>query len=163
MRLPRNVLSKRPTLFKRLNAPYRVVFIDDESLEEVATFSLTKSRMYMLFSTLFVLTVTITVIILLFTPLKYYIPGYGNNKTHIEVIKLKRNVDSLSDLVTAQQAAAMNIRKVIAGDYTGPKDTTMLDMDKVKKEDMNSILPRPEVIKQQAIQSVTRDQKKKHK
>ena len=80
-------VSKTPTLFKRLNAPYRVVFIDDESLEEVATFNLTKSRMYMLFSTLFVLTVFITVVILLITPLKYYIPGYGHNKTHLQEVR----------------------------------------------------------------------------
>lgn len=144
-------VAKRPTLFKRLNAPYRVVFIDDESLEEVATFSLTKSRMYMLFSTLFVLTVVITVMILLFTPLKYYIPGYGNNKTHVEVVSLKHTVDSLSDMVIAQQTYAANIRKVINGDYDGTKDTTMLDVKKINTDAMNSILPDPNTIKQQAL------------
>lgn len=152
-------VSKTPTLFKRLNAPYRVVFIDDESLEEVATFNLTKSRMYMLFSTLFVLTVFITVVILLFTPLKYYIPGYGNNKTHLQVVRLKQNVDSLSDLVTAQQAYAANITKVIAGDYKGHQDTAVLDVAKARRDAMNSILPAPEVIKQQAIQSVRKEAK----
>ena len=163
MRFPKNALSKRPTLFKRLNAPYRVVFIDDESLEEVATFNLTKSRMYMLFSTLFVLTVTITVLILLFTPLKYYIPGYGNNKMHREVVRLKQDVDSLSDLIKAQQDFTTNIKKVIAGEMPETRDTTLLDMDKVNREAMNSILPPTEVIKQQAIQSVGKDQKQKRK
>ncbi len=163
MSLMKKAMSRRSTLFRRLNAPYRVVFIDDESLEEVATFSLTKSRMYMLFSTLFVLTVTITVLILLFTPLKYYIPGYGNSKTHFEVVKLKRNVDSLADLITAQQSYAANIKKVINGDYTGAKDTSMLDMDKVKKEAMNSILPAPELIKQQALQTETKEPRKKRR
>lgn len=163
MKFPRNAMSKRPTLFKRLNAPYRVVFIDDESLEEVATFNLTKSNMYVLFSTLFVLTVIITVIILLFTPLKYYIPGYGNNKTHREVVKLRQNVDSLADLIQAQQEDALNLKKVIAGDYEGPKDTTLLDMDKVNREAMNSILPAPEVIKQQALQTGKQEQKRKRR
>ena len=150
-------------MFKRLNAPYRVVFIDDESLEEVATFNLTNSRMYMIFSTLFVLTVFITVMILLFTPLKYYIPGYGNNKTHLQVVRLKQNLDSLADLVSAQQLYAANINKIITGGYGGPKDTTMLDIDKVRREAMNSILPAPAVIKQQAIQSVRKAAKNKKK
>ncbi len=149
MKYSRQSLSKRPTLFKRLNAPYRVVFIDDESLEEVATFNLTKSRMYMLFSTLFVLTVTITVFILLFTPLKYYIPGYGNNKTHRAVVQLKQHVDSLADLVQAQHNYVTNIKHVIVGEYEGIKDTTLLDMDKVKKDAMNSLLP-SDIIRQQA-------------
>ena len=153
--------GRTPTLFKRLNAPYRVVFIDDESLEEVASFNLTKSRMYMLFSTLFVLTVVITVTILLFTPLKYYIPGYGNNKTYQQVVRLKQNVDSLADLVSAQQAYAANIRNVITGNYKGPADTTLLDMEKVKRDAIKSILPPPDVIKQQAIQSVKKEAKAK--
>lgn len=141
---------KRPTLFKRLNAPYRVVFIDDESLVEVATFSLTKRRMYMLFSTLFVLTVIVTVMILLFTPLKYYIPGYGSNKNHIQVVKLRHQVDSLADITNAQQAYVADIRKVINGEFDGEVDTTMLDMNKVRTDAMNSIIPAPEDIKEQA-------------
>jgi len=160
MKFPKPSLSKRPTLFKRLNAPYRVVFIDDESLEEVATFHLTKSRMYVLFSTMFVLTVTVTVIILLFTPLKYYIPGYGNNKTHRELVRLKKNVDSLSDLIQAQQEYAMNIKKVIVGDFEGPKDTALLDMEKVRREAMSSILPPAQVIKEQAVGGETPKRKK---
>lgn len=147
-------VAKRPTLFKRINAPYRVVFIDDESLEEVASFTLTKNRMYMLFSTAFVVIVGITLTILLLTPLRYYIPGYGNSKSHNEVIQLKQTVDSLSDMMLAQQVYAANIQKVISGEYTGVKDTTMLDMDKVKKEAMNSILPDPSIIKQEAIKEV---------
>jgi len=159
MKFPKPKLSKRPTLFRRLNAPYRVVFIDDESLEEVGTFNLTKGRMYVLFSTLFVLTVTITVTILLFTPLKYYIPGYGNNKTHREVIRLRKDVDSLADVVVSQQKYAQNIKNVIVGAYDGVKDTTMLDMDRVHREAMNSILPPSEAIKEDAVGKETRKKK----
>ena len=115
----------------------------------------------MLFSTLFVLTVVKTFTILLFTPLKYYIPGYGNNKTYQQVVRLKQNVDSLADLVSAQQAYAANIRNVITGNYKGPADTTLLDMEKVKRDAIKSILPPPDVIKQQAIQSVKKEAKAK--
>lgn len=148
----RIAISKRPTLFKRINAPYRVVFIDDESLEEVATFSLTKSRIYVVFSTLFVLIVIITVAILLFTPLKYYIPGYGSGQTHRQVIILKKTVDSLSDMVSTQHMYMENIRNVLMGDYNGPLDTTMLDLDKVKRDQINSILPDPKLIRKQALE-----------
>lgn len=161
--MKRVAISKRPTPFKRINAPYRVVFIDDESLEEVASFSLTKSKMYMLFSTLFVLIVIITVTILLFTPLKYYIPGYGSNNTHRQVIVMKKTMDSLADMVSAQQKYVANIRQLVGGGYEGPSDTTMLDMDKVKKEEMNSILPDPEIIRRQALQEEERKAGKRKK
>ena len=143
--------SRRPLPFRRLNAPYRVVFIDDNSLEEVASFSLTKSRMYVLFSTIFVVIVTITVLILLFTPLKYYIPGYGDNRAQIEVIRMKQKVDSLADLVTARDTYTEHLKKVIVGDYKGISDTSLLDLDKVRKEDMNSIIPSTKDIRDEAL------------
>ena len=143
--------SRRPLPFRRLNAPYRVVFIDDNSLEEVASFSLTKSRMYVLFSTIFVVIVTITVLILLFTPLKYYIPGYGDNRAQIEVIRMKQKVDSLADLVTARDTYTQHLKKVIVGDYKGISDTSLRDLDKVRKEDMNSIIPSTKDIRDEAL------------
>jgi len=122
-----------------LQTQYRIVFINDESLEEVATFRLTIRKLYVLFSTLFVVIVGLTICVLLLTPLKYYIPGYGSNKTHMQVIRLKENVDSLSDLVSAQQSYEANIRKVINGSYNGKSDTTKLS-DKVITKEANKVI-----------------------
>lgn len=141
---------KAPKLFKRLNDPYRMVFIDDATLEEVASFKLTKRSVYVLFSMLFVSIIAITVCILLFTPLKYYIPGYGNNKTRMEVLRLQQTTDSLSDLISAQQLRYENIEKVLNGGYDGTPDTTMLDLAKVRKEQMQSIVPQAKDIKAKA-------------
>ncbi len=99
----RKLTLKRPRPFKNLNAPYRMVFINEDSLEEVASFHLTKRSVWTLFSSLFIITILVTVCILLFTPLKYYIPGYGSNVARTQVIRLKQSVDSLSDLVLLQQ------------------------------------------------------------
>ena len=150
----------KPKLFRRLNAPYRMVFINDESLDEVALFRLTKGSVYILFSTLFVVTIAVTVAILVFTPMKYYIPGYGNNKTRMQMIRLKQTVDSLSDMIAAEQKQAASIRKVINGEYNGKPDTTMLSADQIKTEAM-SILPQPEEIKKTAIETVKQEARKK--
>ena len=145
--------STRPGLLKKLNSHYRLVFIDDESLEEVASFRLTLRKLYVLFSVVFVVVITLTVCLLLVTPLKYYIPGYGNNKANVQMLRLKSSVDSLSDLVAAQQEYEENIRNVISGKYDGKPDTTMLDMNQVRKEAM-SIFPKNEEIKKMAIEEV---------
>ncbi|MBS1690551.1 MAG: hypothetical protein JSS96_17595 [Bacteroidetes bacterium] len=130
---------KQGGIYDRLQTQYRIVFINDESLEEVATFRLTIRKLYVLFSTLFVVIVGLTICVLLLTPLKYYIPGYGSNKTHMQVIRLKENVDSLSDLVSAQQNYEANIRKVINGSYNGKSDTTKLS-DKVITKEANKVI-----------------------
>ena len=148
--------SARPGVWKKLNSHYRLIFIDDESLEEVASFRLTLRKLYVLFSAVFVIVVTITVILLLITPLKYYIPGYGNNKANIQMLRLRKNVDSLSDLVAAQQLYEANIRNVINGKYDGQPDTTMLDMNLVRKEAM-TIFPKNDEIKKKAIEQVKKE------
>ncbi len=150
---------RRRDIFKRLNTHYRLVFIDDESLIEVASFRLTMRKLYILFSTIFVVLVVLTVTVLLLTPLKYYIPGYGNDNTRVKVMQLKRQVDSLSDLSQQQQKYEENLRTIIAGEKPVKQDTTMLDMSRVNQEAMKSMLPSADVIKKDAIEAVKRENK----
>ncbi len=152
--------GKRRDIFKRLNTQYRVVFIDDESLEELASFRLTMRKLYILLSSIFVTVIFLTVLVLLATPLKYYIPGYGNNSTRTELVRMKQNVDSLMDVVSAQQKYEDDLKKVISGENVVKPDTHMLDLSKVKQEAMNSMLPANEVLKKDAIEGVRRDNKK---
>lgn len=154
---------RRRDVFKRLNTHYRLVFIDDESLEEVASFRLTMRKLYILLSTIFVVLVFITVSILLITPLKYYIPGYGNDKARGQVIRLKRQVDSLNDVALQQQKYEENMRRVINGNVDLKLDTQKLDMSRVRQEDMKNMLPTTDVIKKDAIEAVKRDNRKQNK
>ncbi len=142
---------KRPRLFKRLKDPYRMVLINDQTMEEVAVFRLTKRSVYILFSTLFVVAILITVSILLFTPLKYYIPGYGDNKTRMQVIRLKQTVDSLTDMVAAEQKQMNDIRMVMMGDFKGLEDTALLRPEQLKRDAPKSVLPGAEEIKKDAL------------
>ncbi len=146
--------AKRRHIFKRLNTHYRLVFIDDTSLQEVASFRLTMRKLYILFSSIFVFVIVVTVGILLLTPLKYYIPGYAGGSNRREVIQLKRTVDSLTDLTAAQEEFQNNLKNVIAGDVKVKRDTTMLDMKRVNQEAMKNLVPMNEEIKKGALQPV---------
>lgn len=151
---------RKRDLLKKLNDNYRVVFIDDESLEEVVSFRLTMRKLYIIISTLFVLVAVATVAIVVLTPVKYYIPGYAGGKTRLEVVKLKQNVDSLSDLVAAQEKYQENIRNVISGNMKTPLDTTLLDLKKTRQEEINSLLPASGELMKQAARSVKKDKEK---
>jgi len=153
---------KRSDIFKKLNTQYRLVFIDEETLQEVGSFQLTMRKLYILLSSMFMVVAIITVCVLLLTPLRYYIPGYGDRKTHATVVRLKQTVDSLSDMVAAQQRYEENIRNVITGNVPTKKDTALLDVNKVKQEEMKSLLPIT-AIKKEAIEDVKKDNKKKKK
>ncbi|WP_245950846.1 hypothetical protein [Chitinophaga dinghuensis] len=86
---------------------------------------------YIALSTLFVLLVAITVATIVFTPLRYYIPGYGDLKQRREFIHLKMRADSLENAVNARDKYLNNIKQVINGEFTGKLDTTMVQVPKV--------------------------------
>lgn len=155
-------ILKPPRPFKNLNAPYRMVFINEESLEEVASFQLTKSSLYALFSTIFLITILATVCVLLFTPLKYYIPGYGSNEVRVQAIQLERKVDSLSSLVQAGEEHAQRITALISGKGIQVRDTAMLKPELLKAMP-ESVLPAPEDIREQAGQTVKQEKRNARK
>jgi hypothetical protein len=111
---------------------YRLVIMNDNTYEEVTSFKLSRMSVYVALSTLFVLLVTITVATVVFTPLRYYIPGYGDLKQRREFIRLKMRTDSLETAINARDQYLNNIKKVIDGDFSTSKlDTTTIQIPKV--------------------------------
>ena len=82
---------------KRLRNHYRLVVMNEDTYEEVVKFKLTRLSVYIIMSTIFVLMVVLTISLIIFTPLKYYLPGvgYGNAKQVKEYRDLKMRTDSM--------------------------------------------------------------------
>src|SRR5262249_609558 len=91
--------SNRDTTFKRLRNRYRLVVMNDDTYEEVVTFKLSRQSVYIGLSTIFVLLTGLTVALIVFTPLKLYIPGYGSANATRELRQLKIRTDSLEQAV----------------------------------------------------------------
>jgi hypothetical protein len=82
---------------KRLRNRYRLVVMNDDTYEEVVTFKLSRLSVYIMLSSIFVLLVGLTVALIVFTPLKYYIPGANTDyKSATELRQLKYKVDETS-------------------------------------------------------------------
>jgi hypothetical protein len=116
--------------FKRLRNRYRLVVMNDDTYEEVVTFKLSRLSIYVLLSSIFVLLVGLTVALIVFTPLKYYIPGYDELKIGREYRQLKYRSDSLEQQVTYQAKYIEGIKKVLKGDVTVNLDTTRITVPK---------------------------------
>ena len=119
---------------KRLRNRYRLVVMNDDTYEEVVTFKLSRLSVYVALSTIFVLLVGLTVALIIFTPLKYYIPGYDDLKIGREYQQMKYRVDSLEKQVGYQAKYIDNVKKVLSGDTPATLDTTQLQ---VPKEDIS--------------------------
>lgn len=117
---------------KRLRNRYRLVVMNDDTYEEVVTFKLSRLSVYIALSTIFVLLVGLTVALIVFTPLKYYIPGYDDLKVGREYRQMKYRVDSLEKQVGYQATYIENIKKVLNGDVTVPLDTNRIEIPKIE-------------------------------
>ncbi|MBP1652990.1 MAG: hypothetical protein H6Q26_3147 [Bacteroidetes bacterium] len=127
-----NKRDKKGRNVGRVGNKYRLVIMNDNTYEEVTSFKLTRMSVYVALSTLFVLLVTITVATVVFTPLRYYIPGYGDLKQRREFIRLKMRTDSLETAINARDKYLDDIKQVIGGDFSTSKlDTTTLKVPKV--------------------------------
>jgi len=122
------------TTLKRLRNRYRLVVMNDDTYEEVVTFKLSRFSVYVMLSTIFVVLVGLTVALIVFTPVKYYIPGYGSAKADREYRQLKYITDSLDKQLSYQSQYINSLRKVFSGDAEMKLDTTRIP---VPKEEVN--------------------------
>lgn len=122
------------TTLRRLRNRYRLVVMNDDTYEEVVTFKLSRLSVYVALSSVFVLLVGLTVALIVFTPVKYYIPGYGNAKSGREYRQLKYVTDSLEKQVAQQSQYLNGLRKVFTGDAEVKLDTAAIQ---VPREEVN--------------------------
>jgi len=116
--------------FKRLRNRYRLVVMNDDTYEEVVTFKLSRLSVYILMSTIFVVLIGLTVALIVFTPLKYYIPGYDDLKIGRDYRELKYRTDSLEQQVNYQARYIDGLKKVLKGDVSVNLDTSKINLPK---------------------------------
>ncbi len=118
--------------FKRLRNTYRLVIMNDDTYEEMVAFRLSRLSVYIGLSTVFVLLVGFTIALIAFSPLKYYIPGYGTKESRTALQLLKIRTDSLENEIKYKEQYLEGIKKVLAGDKPATLDTVPLALPKVE-------------------------------
>jgi hypothetical protein len=112
----------------RLRNNYRLVVLNDDTYEEVITFRLSRLSVYIGLSTTFVLLVGLTIALIAFTPLKYYIPGYGTRESRSALQVLKLRTDSLERAIRYRDQYLDGVKKVLSGEGNLNLDTTSLSV-----------------------------------
>ena len=100
----------------KLKDPFKVVLLREETLEEVGSYRLTLLNVYLLVSTVLVITSILVFIAIFFTPLKRFVPGYGDVNESPEYLDLRSKVISIEKEMEAQQLYINSFRKIALGD-----------------------------------------------
>ncbi len=121
---------------KRLRNRYRLVLMNEDTYEEVVKFKLTRMSVYVVMSTLFILMIGLTSSLIIFTPLRFYLPGsgYGDAKQIKAYKNLKIRTDSMEQALNQQNKYFKDLQRVLEGNIV-KMDTTKLDLPKLENTD----------------------------
>jgi murein DD-endopeptidase MepM/ murein hydrolase activator NlpD len=104
---------------------YRLVFMTDDTLEERFTFRLSRMNVFIALGTLTIVLIFLTSVLIAFTPLREYIPGYSNVGLTKRLYKLQSKTDSIERDLVAKEQFIRNLRDIINGrDLTEDKPLT---------------------------------------
>ena len=119
--------------FKRTSNTYRLVVMNDDTYDEVLAFRLSRRSVYIGFSISFILLVGLTIALIAFTPLKYYIPGYGTKESRTALQLLKIRTDSLEQTIHYKEQYLEGIKKVLSEGNPKQLDTLPLVLPESKQ------------------------------
>lgn len=117
-----------------LKNKFRFVILNDETFEEKFALTLTKTNVWLFFSITAFTLIFLTASAIIYTPLKYFIPGFGDYNYRREIIQLEFKTDSLRREMQGREVWLKNVMAIAEGtiDSTRPPKPTESNIDKSK-------------------------------
>jgi murein DD-endopeptidase MepM/ murein hydrolase activator NlpD len=113
--------------YQKLKNKYRLVIMNDETYEERFSFRLSRLNVFISTGTLGIILISLTILIIAFTPLREYIPGYMDPTLPKRLYKLEQRTDSLYQTSNQKDLYIQTIKNIIEGkDFN---DTLVEDVD----------------------------------
>ena len=106
--------EKRKNLGRNLRSKFRLVVMNDETLEERFALRLSPMNVMVFFGTIMLALIFITLYLIAFTPLREYIPGYADVSMRRNMVMLSLKTDSLEKRMHAENLFLNNFKSVIA-------------------------------------------------
>ncbi|MDP4281208.1 MAG: M23 family metallopeptidase [Bacteroidota bacterium] len=114
--------EKKKKWYSGMRNKYRLVFMNDETLEEAVRFRLTPMNLFVALGTIVIVLIFLTTILIAFTPLREYIPGYASVGLQKRLYELQIRTDSIERDLQKKDQYIQNIKNVINGaDLPGEK------------------------------------------
>lgn len=107
---------KRKKLRKKLFTKNRLVILNDDTFEEIFSFKLNLMNVFVVAVSGAILLISLTTVIIAFTPLREFIPGYSSSKLKRDATELALKSDSLTLALKKNEAYIKSIQKVLTGE-----------------------------------------------
>ncbi len=113
----------RRKLSRNLKSKFRLVVLNDQTLEEKFALRLTPMNVLVFGGTFALSLITITLYLIAFTPIREYIPGYADVNMRRSMVSMTLKTDTLMGKVSAQEHFLDNMMNVINGQVDSTKPT----------------------------------------
>ena len=107
--------TNKQSFWKRWRFKYRLVIQNSDTFEERLVFRLSRLNVFIVICCLFTLLIGGTTLIIAYSPLKEFIPGYTSTDIRRNIIALNQLSDSLSFELESRERYLQNIRNIIQG------------------------------------------------
>ena len=108
--------------------------------EEMMHLALTKKSVYILISSFLVISFFLVSLLFLFTPIKYYIPGYETNASRKKLVALNAQISELASKQENYEKLVQNIRAVALDNEEILLDTLSMDRRQLSAAEMANAL-----------------------
>lgn len=107
---------KSKKIKSKLLHKYRLVVLNEDTFEERFTFKLNRLNVFVFSFLTAIFLISLTTIIIAFTPLREYIPGYSSVALKKKANNLVIKTDSLQQVIAINEQYLASIKKVLTGD-----------------------------------------------
>jgi murein DD-endopeptidase MepM/ murein hydrolase activator NlpD len=115
-----------------LKSKFRFVILNDATFEEKFSMILSRRNVWIFLSSIVVILIILTASAIVYTPLKYFIPGFGDYNYRSQIVALKINTDSLERTLASRNLKTEVMLKILNDStLTDPKDYEFSDSQKI--------------------------------
>ncbi len=127
--------EKKRSFFQKLRNKYRLIVYNDDTFEEVWFFRLSRLNVIAVLGTSAIILIALVSLLIAFTPLKEFIPGYPKGDVKMNMISNNQKLDSIEQELKLREQYLNNLSKIISGET--PEEKTASRDTSVQRSDIN--------------------------
>ncbi|HRG68556.1 MAG TPA: M23 family metallopeptidase [Saprospiraceae bacterium] len=150
---------------EHLEKKFLIIIRNEETFEETANYRLTLQNIYLLLSTLLLGLGIILFLLIAFSPIKRYVPGYGDLRSQTDFIKLEKKISSMEEELKARDTYIQSVQRILTGNPETTDDVTKnIQIKQEKPEPLPKVkedsMLRAEFETNQALEARSKNQNK---
>ena len=120
---------------KQANKNYRLAVVEEDSYQEKFALSLSKRNIFLISSSIAFIIILITTLLIFYTPIREYIPGYDTTKLRVQAVQNLEKLDSIMNSLEKNE----QFIKAFSRTINGEEFTNQYEDSKIKEVDITGL------------------------